>query len=150
MNSGFVAIPKITHLGPIQGNATDDAYKSACKAMGREPINPIGYCYDSAGFYIAAEGHRLDARLCHGLGSANLSGQEGIKMSHAWVESDGMAFDCVWGCVMPIQQMRESLQVTFVVKYTRNEVLRLWKETNLPGPWHRKLIKAQKKIGKWP
>lgn len=66
-----------------------EAIQKAVEAMGRKPINPIGQCFETAIRQLLFAGDAPDdARLCHGLGIANMPGQEGKVMAHAWVEYD--------------------------------------------------------------
>ncbi len=113
----------------------------AAQFMGREPLNEIGQCFETA---IRQACFAPDAnesiRLCHGLGVANAPGQEGLVMGHAWVElvdpiKGKLAFDTTWGTVQPAEQYRLGGKVFYVVEYTREVALCLWKLHNYPGPW---------------
>jgi len=127
---------------PLKGNLTDSQYKDVCIYFKREPSNPIGYCFDTSAFQILLMPKPPgDMRLCHGLGISTFSFQNQNEMAHAWVESNGFAYDTTWGLKMKTTEYRDLLQVTFVVKYSRQEAHRLWALTNKPGPWDKKLKK---------
>ncbi len=105
----------------------------------------FGHCFDSAGIEFLK--FPPGAILCHGIGTANMPGQEGDAIAHAWIEFEGLAYDTVWRVAVPIQKYREYFCVSYCVEYPLSEVLKLWGETDYPGPWDEK-IKAQTTEGK--
>lgn len=128
-------------------NVTEEQVREAVKAMGCEPVNPIGTCFDSTGitFIQDCSGPRKsNERLCHGIGIANMPGQEGREMIHAWIEFDHreqrFAFDTTWGKAHPAEKYREDLRCNYVVEYTYEETLALWKKHDMPGPWDPKIV----------
>lgn len=115
----------------------------AKQLMGRDPINPIGECFESAAALIVYGPDMPDsARLCHGIGVANLPGEEGLSIGHAWIEAtdtglsgERIAYDTTWGVATTAEHYRQLLQLQYAVEYTRNETITLWKERDFPGPW---------------
>lgn len=121
----------------------DVNFEKAKKIMGKEPINPIGSCFDSSAFqFLFADDTPQDARLCHGVGIANMPGQEGRKIAHAWIEFDDgcrTAYDTTWGVRALVSVYRNQLQLDYIVEYTHEEAFRLWRKTDYPGPWDSKI-----------
>lgn len=124
---------------------SDQDYKKAVEKMGREPINPIGSCFDSAAHNFVFGETEAGDRICHGVGVANMPGQEGQTFSHAWIEfTKGgvrMAFDAIWGFVIPSEAYREQLKLSYVVEYGKDEFLSLWRHTDFPGPWDKRVAR---------
>ena len=117
---------------------------------GRKPINPIGTCFDSAGrIFVINDWEDGEAVLCHGIGIANLPGQEGKKISHAWIEVTDeehgrVALDPIWGIAQPQQTYRDGLRVEFVKEYRKEEFMKLWKLHDFPGPYESNIMKLTK------
>lgn len=117
--------------------------EEAIRRMGGiKPINPIGLCFDSSAYQIVFGKMKLpNLKLCHGIGIANMPGQEGRLIAHAWLEcfyppkNQRMALDTTWGVATPIEQYRRDLQIKKVISYTKEEALALWQRTDMPGPW---------------
>lgn len=113
--------------------------------MGKEPMNKIGSCFDTAAAHILFAGLPPEARLCHGLGVANAPGQEGSVMAHAWIEYFNdhhklkLAFDTTWDVHGVADQYREQMKISYVVEYTREEALALYIKHDYPGPWDKKI-----------
>jgi len=128
---------------PLKGNLLKVQYKKLCQLKDKVPINPIGYCFDSAAFQmLLTTDPPGDLRLCHGIGIVNTPWAAGKLMAHAWVETMGTAYDTVWGETCRSREYREALQLKHVIKYTRDGTLRLWKQTNMPGPWDSRIKKV--------
>lgn len=122
----------------------DKDKNKAISLMGKEPENPIGSCFDSSAHQVAfGEDPPEDLRLCHGIGVANMPGQEGDTIIHAWVEVDikgrRAALDTTWGVCQEAKVYRKNLCLSYVVEYTRDELFKNWKEYNMPGPWDEKI-----------
>lgn len=124
--------------------------QQAIELMGSEPFNEIGQCFDSAIQQIVyAEDTPDDARLVHAIGTANMPGQEGSKIGHAWIEfnhSSGIrvALDTTWGKVIKADRYRQILQVEYAVEYSLQQTLELWREHLYAGPWDDKIIQVVK------
>lgn len=121
---------------------------------GRKPVNPFGSCFDSAAHILFMEPALADtdAVMCHGIGVANMPGQEGHLMAHAWIEFDHpkcarAALDPIWMIAQSADKYRKDMQMEFVITYTRDEFMKLWELHDYPGPYHPK-IKAQTTEGK--
>lgn len=124
--------------------------EKAAKLMGREPINPVGSCFDTSAFQMLVEKDQpSDIMLCHGIGIANMPGQEGHQMIHAWLEwtvrGRKCAYDTTWGVLTTVEKYRRDLQLSYCVEYTRSEMLQLWFEHDFPGPWDEKIKAVAKK-----
>lgn len=120
--------------------------QQAIRIVGKEPLNEPGLCFDASAFNFLGQGEPPgdDARLCHGIGIANMPGQEGHTMGHAWIEFDDpkrgrVSFDAIWGVWTPAAKYRADLQLTYVVEYTGEQAFALWKEHDYPGPWDPKI-----------
>lgn len=120
--------------------------------MKKEPINPIGECFDSAAFNFAFnEGEpKPNERMCHGIGIANMPGQEGQAMAHAWIEFNHksgvrLAFDTTWGEYMRAEKYRADLKLSYVVEYTLADFLEKWRLTDYPGPWDPKILEVSER-----
>ena len=99
-----------------------------------------GQCFDAAGLTMVNFPRR--AKLCHGLGIANAPGEEGNVIKHAWIEMDGLAYDCVWGVTQSAEAYRNNLQISYVVEYTQAEMWENWLRTDTPGPWDAKIASS--------
>lgn len=116
------------------------------RIMGKKPLNPIGSCFDSAAYQFTHSPNRpKDCVICHGIGVANVPGQEGQTMAHAWLEytfdNIRCAMDTTWGVVELASAYRRDLKLAYVVEYDYLEFLMLWARHNYPGPFD-KNIKA--------
>lgn len=110
---------------------------------GKKPVNRLGSCFDSAGAVILKI-KEPQAIMCHGLGIANLPGQEGEIIAHAWVEftdqKEGrIAVDPIWMIAQPVDLYRKNLKTFLVIEYKRKVFLKLWKERGYPGPYDRRI-----------
>jgi hypothetical protein len=111
---------------------------AASKMMGKQPINPFGQCFDAVGFQaVLGEDPPADLKICHGIGIANMPGQEGLEIAHAWLEWGGAAYDCIWGVRVPLSVARKDF--SYVVEYSRSEFLSLWLKHDFAGPWDAKI-----------
>jgi hypothetical protein len=124
-------------------NTKGNAAKAA-QMMGREPINPLGSCFDTAGFIFIQANDGTEPteneRIVHGIGVANQPGQEGNPIAHAWIEFDHptrgrVVFDPIWGVHTAAEAYRKNQQVSYCVEYTLNEFFELWKKYDMPGPY---------------
>lgn len=118
--------------------------RAGCVIMRKEPVNPIGSCFDSAAAQLFAGGEPPPGlRLCHGIGIANTPGQEGRRIGHAWIEFDHpqerAAFDTTWDVITGAAHYRAQLHLEYVIEYTREEALALWIKHNYPGPWDERI-----------
>lgn len=123
--------------------------EAAIKIMGKEPVNPIGSCFDSAfmQFLFAESADKYPKRkLCHGIGIASLPGSTGKEMAHAWIEFDEYALDTTWMLMIPIEKYRSDLQLRHVVEYTPAEALFLGKTSDRSGPWDPKILEISNKF----
>jgi hypothetical protein len=119
---------------------------------GRQPVNPIGQCFDSAAWvFVKWPGisKRPDIRLCHGIGVANLPGQEGMTIAHAWIEFDDAkhgrcALDTAWMIAVTAAKYRADLQVSFSLEYGFDEFIKLWQELGYPGPYQDRIYELTK------
>lgn len=119
----------------------DENVRKASEIMGRDPINPVGSCFDSSAFQaILGPNPPKDLRICHGIGIATMPGQEGLRIAHAWLEWADVAMDTTWGIVVPRDLYRSHLKIELCVEYSREEFRARWTETNFPGPWDEKII----------
>lgn len=122
--------------------------EKAIKVMGKEPINPIGACFDSAAAHFVEwtrEG-AVNLHLVHGIGIANLPGQEGNIMAHAWIEfgdwNERLAYDTTRGIKMLAKEYRKQIQCSYAVEYNFKAVKNLWNEWGsnlLTGPWDKNI-----------
>lgn len=107
--------------------------------MTPEPPNPWGSCFDATAHNLLANRDAENLVVCHGVGTANRPGQEGMKIAHAWLEADigkeRVALDCVWLVFQSAALYRKNLQAEYVVEYAPEEFMRLWTEHDFPGPW---------------
>jgi len=128
--------------------------KKAIKLMGgRKPMNPIGECFDSSLCCLLVPKlnkeiiNLKDIKLCHGIGVANMPGQEGEKMAHAWLEFTNekgvrVALDTTWGVSTQANHYRKSIKINYVVEYIPQEALENWKKEN--APWDKKIKQLTK------
>lgn len=114
-------------------------HKKTVDLLGREPINPVGSCFDSVGHQLFDWLDKVPFKICHGIGVATIPGQEGQVIGHAWLERDGFAFDTTWGAKCPIEKYRRDLGLTYVVEYSPMQFFAAWVATNNPGPWDEKI-----------
>ncbi len=114
--------------------------KKAIEVMGFEPINEIGQCFDATFLQMLGGGEPPeDLKLCHGIGIANMPGQEGNQIAHAWLEWGGKAYDCIWGTMQDAKSYRENFNLTYVVEYTFEEAVALGRKHDRSGPWDLKI-----------
>ncbi len=122
--------------------------------MKREPINPIGSCFDSVGHNVLCNSDMPEnAIICHGIGKATFPGQEGEPMAHAWIECvyDGITYaaDTTWDVMVKAEEYRKKASLDYVRTYTQNEFMINWQDFEYPGPWDLKIlsvIKPKKRI----
>lgn len=100
----------------------------------RGNINPIGQCFDVVGHQTMLK-PMPRMKVCHGLVVETVGPNIGRTIAHAWIEVDGIAYDCIWGFKMLAAQYRRDGKASYVVEYGRDEFMRRWKETDFPGPW---------------
>jgi hypothetical protein len=122
-------------------------YKKACLVMQREPLNPIGSCFDSVAHNILMNSNvPKDALICHGIGVSNMPGQEGEIMAHAWIECEyegiKWAADTTWDAMVPAAAYREKFFLNYVCEYTQKEFMENWQTSEYPGPWDSKIKKV--------
>lgn len=124
---------------------SEEQKKEMAKAAGREPLNPIGKCFDSAAYQVVIGGvnnNPPDVRLCHGIGVTQVKGQENMQIAHAWVEGDGVALDTTWGLNAPAKKYRKAMKLDYVVEYTMEEAKANWQKFGNAGPWDEKIKKV--------
>ena len=136
----------------LRGNVTQEEYEEMVKIKGREPLNPIGSCFDSAAFEVVfgqrGEGSEFSSKkLVHGLIIANAPGQEGTLIAHAWVEAklkgEPVVLDTIWGEVYPKHRYYEATKPRCVKTFTRSKAFQLWAMKDHPGPWHPQHVEIQ-------
>lgn len=115
--------------------------------MGKEPMNPIGECFDSSAAQFLLGENPDRCRLCHGIGVANMPGQEGREIGHAWLQftlDDGRegVIDTTWGVVVEANHYRKNLKLKYVVEYNMEEARANWEKYDMPGPWDKKILKV--------
>ncbi len=137
----------------LMGNLDEETYKKICKIKGREPLNPIGSCFDSSAFLVVLDQgitKFTSVNLCHGLIVANIPGQEGREVPHAWVEAkengQEIVLDAVWGEKIPKDEFYKITKPSMVHSYTKTKALQMWFQHDYPGPWHPRLIERQKEL----
>ena len=128
--------------------------KKAIELMGKKPMNPIGECFDSSLHCLLnpelnQEIIKLkDVKLCHGIGIANIPGQEGREMAHAWIEytrenGKRAALDTTWGVATGADHYHKGIESNYVVEYTPEEALENWKKG--VAPWDKKIKQISKR-----
>lgn len=118
------------------------------KMMGLDgPLNPMGTCFVSAikEFHEARKmeqsGRISNLQVVHAIATCNVPGEEGTKIGHAWLEwvMDGVhvAFDVIWGVILPREEYYKQLKATKILRYTKDEVVRnmLAGDNISLGPW---------------
>lgn len=119
--------------------------EEAIEIMGIKPVNPVGSCFDSAAHQLVFGENPDDTVMCHGVGVANMPGQEGNTIGHAWLEFDHpkgrVAIDTTWGVMVQANGYREKLKVKNITTYTKREFIKLWKKKIMPGPWEENIKK---------
>tara|TARA_R100000963_G_C4638025_1_gene101885 strand:+ start:429 stop:881 length:453 start_codon:yes stop_codon:yes gene_type:complete len=135
---------------------------------GRKMKNEFGSCFDSIApelidlqfvipisvDEIAVTEHEdfSDVKICHAIGVANMPGQEGQEMAHAWIEFNDtkgnvkVAFDVIWGLATPSNLYRHNLSISHIVEYTIQEFYNLWEENGTPGPWDKKIKEVSDRV----
>lgn len=132
----------------------EEEIKKVIKSLGREPLNPIGKCFDSSIICLLnpeinnAVKNLKDIKLCHGIGRSNFLNLRRSKMAHAWLEyteknNMRVAICTTWGFRVPVKEYRKQLKLNYVVEYTPDEALKKWMESN--PPWDKKIRKIAKK-----
>jgi hypothetical protein len=127
-------------------DATHEALSQALRGKGLRPPENWRKCFDATAItFLDPHGAIPDrAVLCHGLGIANAPGEKGLPIKHAWIEIDGVAFDCIWYVKQDAKDYRRNIQAFHVVEYSKAEALGHWIKHNFPGPWD----ELVKKVGK--
>jgi len=97
----------------------------------------FGRCFETAAFAVVR--FPCGAKVCHGIGLANVPGQEGETIAHAWIELDGIAYDATYLTRTPASLYRENLKVSYVVEYTQSQIWRNCRKYNSFGPWDEKI-----------
>ena len=127
--------------------STADIEKASELMGGRKPINEVGTCFDSS--YLTfihptnSSIRQPGDRLCHGIGVANMPGQEGNVMGHAWIEFDHQgrraAYDSIWGVTTSAEKYRADLKLEYVREYTFEDAVVLGHLHDYSGPWDDKI-----------
>lgn len=105
---------------------------------GREPVNPLGNCFDSSlSQMFAWEEDPPELVLCHAIGIANFPGQEGEEMAHAWVEfttpkGEKAAVDTTYNLIIDAAHYRKQLNIKYLVCYTKEQLLKEHKDEYHP------------------
>lgn len=134
----------------LRGNVSEENYKRMVEIKGREPVNPVGSCFDSAAFQLVfSPTSRFTAvKLCHGIIKANAPGSENMEVPHAWIEANdagqSVVLDPIWGEVIPRDHFYSTFKPYMVHTYSKGRVTTLWAMHDHPGPWHPKLIEKMK------
>jgi hypothetical protein len=141
----------------MKHNTSNENVNKASELMGKEPIAPIGMCFTAALDALSAlsekvaAGEAKDLALIHAIGVANMPGQEGKTIAHAWVEftlvggihaGEKFAFEPIWGVIVPVEKMKESLKVSYSIRYTIKDIeLLMFKDGRFDtGPWNKQII----------
>ena len=140
----------------MEHNISDDNLKEAVLKMGGlEPMNPIGQCFESAlhAYYKTRQyelsGQIKDLALVHGIGIANMPGQVGKTIAHAWITyfaSDDLetlrAFEPTWGVLTTHAKILTDLKVKYAKAYSYEEIKsEITKNNNIDiGPWDPKVL----------
>lgn len=118
---------------------------------GSKPKNPLGSCFDAAAWNLVLnDGPEFtEAIMCHGVGIANMPGQEGQKIAHAWIEiihpnHGKVAIDPIWLIAQPASLYRGNLCAELVIEYKRSEFMDLWRAYNYPGPFDERVLQYTK------
>jgi hypothetical protein len=134
----------------------DINYKKAVTAVGAEPINPIGQCFDSAIHQLVYGGENMNPDgtvLCHGVVVANYPGSEGVIVGHAWLEfnhgGEEGVIDTTWGKIVKKEHYYSQVQVLYKVTYTRDEAANLWLLQGFSGPWDPQVKNAVESAIEW-
>lgn len=120
---------------------------------GKKPANPFGSCFDSAAWNIIGNNEWGNPRMCHGIGIANLTGQEGRRIAHAWIEFDHpkhgvVAIDPIWLIPQSAEIYRKNLQVEYSVTYNCTDFIALWVKYDYPGPYDDKIKALTERVAK--
>ena len=126
---------------------TKTGIEKAIETIGKEPVYPIGKCFDNiipALRDLKESKEFFNIKICHGIGIANMPGQEGKSMAHAWLECQNeqgciFALDVSWMVIQPAVFYKKELSVKYEVKYSIDEFLDMFFENNYPGPWDKKI-----------
>ena len=140
----------------MEHNISDDNLKEAVLKMGGlEPMNPIGQCFESAlhAYYKTRQyelsGQIKDLALVHGIGIANMPGQVGKTIAHAWITyfaSDDLetlrAFEPTWGVLTTHAKILQDLKVKYAKAYDYEQIkYEITKNNNIDiGPWDSKVL----------
>lgn len=136
-----------------------DLKEAVMKMEGRTPINPIGQCFESALFayyYLRQaeiEGDVSEVTLIHAEGVANMPGQAGKPIVHAWVRfrnktiTELVAFEPTWGIYTTHAKILTDLQVKYVKEYTYEDIKHeITKDNNIDiGPWDQHILSLAEK-----
>lgn len=113
--------------------------------LGREPLYPIGECFDSTGEMMLGTAIDIfqNVQVCHGIGESNVPGCEKKIIGHSWIEGYRhgrlYALDTTWGVATDAARYTCNMRLTYVVKYHKKEFFRLWKKHDYSGPWDSKI-----------
>lgn len=140
----------------MEHNISDKNLKEAVLKMGGlTPMNPIGQCFESAlhAYYASRKyelkGNIKDLALVHGIGIANMPGQEGKTIAHAWITyfaSDDpevlRAYEPTWGVVTTDAKILKDLNVKYARAYDYEQIkYEITKNNNIDiGPWDPKVL----------
>lgn len=132
---------------------TAPGISKAIQIMGKEPINPLGSCFDSAAHQMIFGENKPDGlTLCHGIGISNMPGDNGNEMAHAWIEwphpVGRIAYDTTWGVATFAEKYRADLKLSYFVEYSLEEAWELWLAFDYPGPWDNKIAKISDAFSK--
>ena len=122
---------------------TEKQYKETIKKMGREPLNPIGTCFDSSIYQLFDPKIILpkDTILVHGIGISNMPRDKNKIIGHAWLEfkdkeKGWVAVDTTWGLATFRDHYRKGLKLKYLITYTKEEALKAWVKS---PPWDEKI-----------
>lgn len=108
--------------------------------------NPFGSCFDAAAWNLLANiDNGVDnMKMCHGIGVSNYPGEEGKRISHAWIEFDHPKGRCAVDPIFLTAQLaddyRKNFNAEIVVEYSTDEFIVLWKERGFPGPFDDRIM----------
>lgn len=136
----------------LKGNVSSEEYAKMVSIKGKEPLNPIGACFDTAAFQMVWGNNESfnSMRLCHAVVTASSPGQEGNEIVHAWIEckyrGKDAVLDTTWGEIIPKEEFYRLMKPRKVFSYTKSRTLTLWALNDYPGPWHPQLIEKLREI----
>ncbi len=131
-----------------------ETIEAAIKINGREPVHPLGTCFQSAlkvFFKTDFEQNKWeDVKLCHGIITTNMPHSVPEKSGHAWIEfthqGTRYALDVIWMICLEVDIHIEQLRLEYRVEYTRDEVIKNMIDSDENSCWDEKIIAHTSRI----